>query len=175
MVVSETKEVTPKEETKKKKTKKKEETQPTPTPTPTPTPPKEVEKETKEIKETKEKTKETKKNIEAKPPAKPPKKEAKEKETKPTTTKRPRIRPTTWEKFEKFTPKQGKEKKSWIKEIIERARKEPVEVRGLSKGRLAILIAQINNYNRQHEPKLEIKYDFKRGTAIIAPLKIKTY
>jgi DNA mismatch repair ATPase MutL len=156
MVVSETQTQTPKEETKKtktKKTKKKakeetKETKPTPTPTTIETKPKE------EVKETKPKTKETKPT------------------TKPPTKKRPKIKPTTWEKFEKFTSKQGKEEKSWIKEVLEKAKKEPIEIRGLTRGQLTAPIVQVNRHNQNHEPKLNIKYDFKKGIVLIAPIKV---
>jgi hypothetical protein len=152
MVVSETKEVTPKEEAKKtktKKTKKKaEETKETK--------PKEEVKETKPIKEAKEETK----TKEAKPT------------TKPTPTRRPRIKTVDWKKFEKFEPKTKPKKKSWIKEAIERATKEPIEIRGLTRGQIIALINQIKLYNKKHMDQIiDIKYDVKQGTALLAPTK----
>jgi hypothetical protein len=150
----------------KKKPEQKEETQPTPTPTPTlkeeatqqPTSqPKKAKEKTK--KEAKEKAKETK---EAKPETKPP--------TKPAPTRRPRIRTATWEEFEKFKPKTEPKRKSWIKEVIEKARKEPVKLTGLKRGQLLSLITQVNRYNRNGYPKIDIKYDTKRGIAILAPI-----
>jgi hypothetical protein len=168
MVVSETKEVTPKEETKKKKTKKKEETQPTPTPTPTPTPlslpqtpppPKETKK--KAEKKAEEKAKETKPTTKETKPT-----------TKPTPTKRPKIRTVDWEKFEKFEPKTKPTKKSWVKEAIERATKEPVEIKELTKGQILALVNQVERYNKKYMDRIiDIKYDIKRGIAILAPAK----
>ena len=143
---------------KKKKTKKKEETQPTPTPTPTPTPPPPKE------------TKETKKTIKAKPP----KKEAKEKEakpeTKPATKPTPKIKAIDWKKFEKFETKTKTEKRTWIKDIIEKAKREPVKVTGLTRGQLMALIASVNRHNSSSEPKILIKYDTTKGIAMLAPL-----
>jgi hypothetical protein len=163
MVVSEVKpEATPKKKT--KKTKKEEITPP---PKEEITPPKEEAK--------KEPPKEAKKEVkkEAKE-TKPTTKEAKP-ETKPPKAKRPRIKTTTWEKFEKFTTKTETKRKSWIKEVIEKATKEPIEIRGLTRGQLVALIVQINNHNRRYEPKLDIKYDFKKGIALIAPIKKTTF
>jgi hypothetical protein len=132
----------------------------------------EVKKEAKE--ETKE-TKETKptetKPVEAKE-IKPTTKETKP-TTKPATKPKPKIKTTTWEKFEKFTPKTQPKKKSWIKEAIERATKEPVEIRGLTRGQILSLVVQINRYNRNHEPKIDIKYDTKKGIALLAPITLK--
>ena len=157
---------------KKKKTKKKEETQPTPTPTPpTPTPPKEEvtqpttpppkkapkKAEKKAEKEVKKEAKETK---EAKP------------ETKPPTKKKPRIKTTTWEEFDKFKPKTEPKRKSWIKEAIERATKEPVEIRELTRGQILALINQVERYNKKYMDRIiDIKYDIKRGIVLLAPTK----
>ena len=156
MVVSETPTLTQTTTPKKKKTKKKEETQPTPPP------PKE--------------TKETKKTIKAKPPKKEAKKKEAKPETKPTTkptpTKRPKIKTITYEKFEKFTSKTQPKKKSWIKEAIERATKEPVEIRGLTRGQILALINQVERYNKKYMDRIiDIKYDIKRGIVLLAPTK----
>jgi hypothetical protein len=134
----------------------------------------------KKTKEAKEETKETKeiKPTETKPAEakeiKPTTKETKP-TTKPTTKTKPKIKTTTWEKFEKFEPKTKTTKKSWIKEAIKRAQNEPIEIRGLSRGQLTALITQVNRHNQQHGVKLDIKYDFKRGIAIIAPIKRELY
>jgi hypothetical protein len=159
---------------KKKKTKKKEETQPTPTPTPTPTPPTQTppkeevtqppkkapkKAEKKAEKEVKKEAKETK---EAKPETKPT--------TKPATKPKPKIKTTTWEKFEKFETKTKTEKKTWIKDIIEKAKREPVKVTGLTRGQLMALIASVNRHNASSEPKILIKYDTTKGIAMLAPL-----
>jgi hypothetical protein len=150
--VSEAKpEVTPKKKTKKEVT----------------PPPKEVKKEevTPTPKEAKEEVKKEAKET------KPTTKEAKP-ETKPPTKRKPRIETTTWEKFEKFITKPETKRKSWIKEAIERAKKEPVQISGLTRGQMLTLITQVNRYNRNHEPKLNIKYDFKKGIVLIAPIKV---
>lgn len=129
-------------------------------------------------KEAKEETKETKetKPTETKPvetkEIKPTTKETKP-TTKPATKPKPKIKTTTWKKFEKFTPKQAQKKRSWIKEAIERATKEPVEIRGLTRGQILSLVVQINRYNRNHEPKIDIKYDTKKGIALLAPITLK--
>ena len=169
MVVSETQTQTPTTTPKKKKTMKKEETQPTP---PTPTPPKEeVTQPTTpppptEKPETKKKTKETKPTTkEAMPTTKPV--------TKPKPKKEPAIKTITWEKFEKFETKRKTPNKSWIMEVIERAKKEPIQVRNLTKGKLIALIAHINRYNENNIPKIEIKYDVEKGIALLAPSQPK--
>ncbi len=162
MVMPETQTPTQTTTPKKKKTKKKEETQPTPTPTPTPKePPKEI-----TPKEAKKKTKETK---EAKPPTQKEKAEAKP-TTKPTPTRRLRIETIDWEKFEKFETKSTSQKKSWIQVVIEKAKKEPTKVTGLTRGRLMALITAVNRHNMNHEPKIMIKYDTKKGIALLAPI-----
>jgi len=135
----------------------------------------EVKKEAKE--ETKE-TKETKptetKPVEAKE-IKPTTKETKpttKPATKPTPTKRPKIKTITHEKFEKFTPKTQPKKKSWIKEAIERATKEPVEIRGLTRGQILALVNQVELHNKKHMDRIiDIKYDVKQGIALLAPTK----
>jgi outer membrane biosynthesis protein TonB len=161
IVVSETQTQTPTTTQKKKKTKKKEETQPTPTPTPTPTPPPPKEKP-----ETKKKTKETKPTTkETKPTTQPT--------TKPKPKKKLVIKTITWEKFEKFETKRKTPDKSWIMEVIERAKKEPIQVRNLTKGKLIALIAHVNRYNQNNTPKIEIKYDMEKGIALLAPSQPK--
>jgi len=159
--------VVPETPTPKKTKKKKTETTQTTTPI---TPPEAKPKEKAEEKAEKEAKREVKKEAKE---IKPPTKEAKP-PTTPTPKKKPNIRTTTWEKFEKFKSKGKETKKSWIKEAIERARKEPVEIRNLTRGQLIALITQVNKYNYDHEPKLAIKYDFRQGIALIAPLKQKT-
>jgi hypothetical protein len=131
----------------------------------------EVKKEAKE--ETKE-TKETKptetKPVEAKE-IKPTTKETKP-TTKPATKPKPKIKTTTWEKFEKFTPKTQPKKKSWIKEAIERAKKEPIEIKGLTKGQILALVNQVELHNKKHMDRIiDIKYDVKQGIALLAPTK----
>jgi type IV secretory pathway VirB10-like protein len=130
----------------------------------------------KEVKEEikKEPPKEAKKEEITPPPKEPPKEKPKTKEAKPPTAKRPKITATTWEKFEKFTPKSKKEKKSWIKEVIKKAQQEPVEVRGLTKGQILAILVQAYRYNLHNYPKLDVKYDMKKGIALIAPIKTKT-
>jgi flagellar biosynthesis GTPase FlhF len=150
MVVSE-KKPKPKAKEVKQEAKKEEVTPPT-----TP-PPKEAKEEVKkEAKKTKPTTKE----------AKP--------ETKPPTKRKPRIETTTWEKFEKFEPETQPKKKSWIKEAIERAKKEPVEIKYLTKGQILAILVQVYRYNLHNYPKLDVKYDMKKGIALIAPIKTKT-
>jgi hypothetical protein len=186
MVVSEVKpEVKQETATKKKtkKTKKEEVTPPTTPPTPTPPkeevtppttlppiePPKEAKKKAEEKvkkeakKEVKKEAKETKPTTkEAKPETKPP--------TKPAPTKRLRIETIDWEKFEKFETKSTSQKKSWIQVVIEKAKKEPTKVTGLTRGRLMALITAVNRHNMNHEPKIMIKYDTKKGIALLAPI-----
>jgi len=117
------------------------------------------------------------KPIEAKPqelsPPQPPKPEAARlviKEVKPATV--PVIRSISWEEFKRFEESRS-EKRSWIKEAIERARTEPVMLEGLSRGQIAALIRQVDDYNfkSSNEPKIQYKYDTKKGVVLLAPLR----
>jgi small-conductance mechanosensitive channel len=97
-----------------------------------------------------------------------------QKEKEPKEVKREiKMESATWEEFEKFEIPSKKVKKSWIKEAIERATKEPVKLEGLSKGQILAMILQVRRYNLQskltNKPLLQIKYDFKKGIVMIAP------
>jgi len=125
------------------------------------TPPTEVKREPQEVKP-----------VEAKPQElsqpQPPKLAIKE--VKPATV--PVIRSISWEEFERFEESRS-EKRSWIKEAIERARTEPVMLEGLSRGQIAALIRQVDDYNfkSSNEPKIQYKYDTKKGVVLLAPLR----
>jgi hypothetical protein len=74
------------------------------------------------------------------------------------------VRSITWEEFDKFEPERSrKERKSVFKEIVERARKEPVRVDGLKKGQIMVLI------KLAYDNDLDVKYDFKNGVILLAP------
>jgi hypothetical protein len=74
------------------------------------------------------------------------------------------MRSITWEEFDKFEPERSrKERKSVFKEIVERARKEPVRVDGLKKGQIMVLI------KLAYDNGLDVKYDFKNGVILLAP------
>jgi hypothetical protein len=84
-----------------------------------------------------------------------------------------KIEPITWEEFEKFERQLEKGKKSWVKEAIKRAVKEPVKLEGLKRGQVLAVILQVHRYNLYsklaNRPLLQIKYDFNKGIVIIAP------
>jgi len=151
----------PEEEAKKTKTKKtkKEVKETKPTQTPLPPPPTEKPETKKKTKETKPTTKETKSTTQP--------------TTKPKPKKEPAIKTITWEKFEKFETQRKTPDKSWIMEVIEKAKEEPIEVRNLTKGKLIALIAHVNRYNQNNTPKIEIKYDMEKGIALLAPSQPK--
>jgi hypothetical protein len=123
------------------------------------------------------------KPVEAKPqelsPPQPPKLEVAEaklviKEVKPATAPKPTapvIKSISWEEFERFEESRS-EKRSWIKVAIERARTEPVMLEGLSRGQIAALIRQVDDYNfkSSNKPKIQYKYDTKKGVVLLAPL-----
>jgi hypothetical protein len=122
---------------------------------------------TKEAK-TKPKAKKPKPKEETKPT------EAKTTKTQPKNTKTaPIIKPTTWERFEKFGQRARPGRKLWLKEALERAKKEPIEIRGLTRAQIATLIAHVNKHNLTQEPKIAIKYHTGKGIAILAPTTTK--
>lgn len=74
------------------------------------------------------------------------------------------MKPITWEEFSKFEPERSrKERKSVFKEIVERARKEPVRVEGLKRGQILVLV------KLAYDNGLEVKYDFRNGIVLLAP------
>jgi hypothetical protein len=95
-----------------------------------------------------------------------------EPEVKPAPTPEPAtpiIRSITWEEFERFTPERS-ERRSWVKEVIEQAKKGPIKVEGLSKGQIAALINYIDRYNESsNSPKITYKYDTKKGVMLLSP------
>jgi hypothetical protein len=73
------------------------------------------------------------------------------------------------EYFMKFNT--GSDKKSWIKETLERAVKEPIMVKNLTRGQIAALISQIDWHNMRSEQKIAYKYDVKSGIVLLAPVQ----
>jgi hypothetical protein len=137
--------------------------------------PKVKEAEPKEVKPTVEEPKEVKETVEVKPPTvevklqkviPPTPLEVKPKEAKVKVT------PITLEEFESFTPEPTEKKKSWAKEVIEKASKEPIRVEGLGRGQILALIRAIRAYNLKHfESGIVYKCDIKRGIMLLAPYK----
>lgn len=84
-----------------------------------------------------------------------------------------KIEPITWEEFEKIETLFKEKKKSWVKEAVEKATKEPIKLEGLKKGQVLAIILQVRRYNLYskltNRPLLQIKYDFKKGIVVIAP------
>ena len=92
----------------------------------------------------------------------------KQQQQQPKKPRTPSIRSITWEYFEKFNTGNSS-KKSWVKETIERAVKEPVMVTKLSRGQIMSLINQIDRHNMTSGQKILYKYDTKRGIVLLAP------
>jgi sRNA-binding protein len=90
------------------------------------------------------------------------------KKPKPT----PIVKRITYEVFEKFDPKPGK--KSWIKEVLEIAVKEPIMVRNMNRGQVMALINQIDRHNMTSDNKIAYKYNIKQGIVLLAPKKAIT-
>jgi DNA repair exonuclease SbcCD nuclease subunit len=88
-------------------------------------------------------------------------------------SKEVKVEPITWEEFERLKNQFKKARKSWVKEAIERATKEPVKLESLKKGQILAIILQVRRYNLYskltNKPQLQIQYDFKKGIVIIAP------
>ena len=88
--------------------------------------------------------------------------------TKKLKPRTPSIKRITMEYFMKFNTSSNN-RKSWIKETIERATKEPVMVENLTRGQIMALINQVNRHNISSEHKIAYKYDVKRGIVLLAP------
>jgi len=103
-----------------------------------------------------------------------PKEQAKQQQpTKKLKPRTPSIKRITMEYFMKFNTSSNN-RKSWIKETIERATKEPVMVKNLTRGQIMALINQVNRHNISSEHKIAYKYDVKRGIVLLAPEKAIT-
>jgi hypothetical protein len=99
-----------------------------------------------------------------------PKQQEQPKQQQPTQKPKPKnpvVRRTTYEYFLKFDPKPRR--KSWIKETIEIAKKEPVVVTNLTRGQIMALINQVNKHNMTSDNKIAYKYSVKMGTVLLAP------
>jgi hypothetical protein len=94
-----------------------------------------------------------------------PKQEAKQQPTQPSS---PKVKRITWTYFERFNPDKPN-RKSWIKESIELAKKEPVMVSNLKRGQIMALINQVDRHNMNSDYKIIYKYDVKRGIVLLAP------
>jgi len=94
-----------------------------------------------------------------------PKQQPKE---QPTKKPKPIVKRITWTYFEKFNTSSNN-RKSWVKETIERATQEPVMVKNLTKGQIMALINQVDRHNMTSEHKIVYKYDVKRGIVLLAP------
>lgn len=87
------------------------------------------------------------------------------------------VREITWEEYEKFEPKQRRreqERKSPVRELLERvvAGGRPVEVRGLTRGQILAILSQVTRHNRSATgTKIAYKCDVKRGIVLLAPVK----
>lgn len=87
------------------------------------------------------------------------------------------VREITWEEYERFEPEQRRreqERKSTVRELIERvvAGGRPVEVKGLTRGRILAILSQVTRYNRSATSiKIVYKCDVKRGIVLLAPVK----
>jgi hypothetical protein len=79
------------------------------------------------------------------------------------------MRPITWEEFAKFEPERSrKERKSVFKEIVEKAKNEPVRVEGLKRGQIMVLI------KLAYDNGLDVKYDFRNGIVLLAPSRLQS-
>jgi hypothetical protein len=117
------------------------------------------------------KEKPTQQEARQEPKQQQPKEQAKPKQQrKPKPT--PIIKRITYEVFENFDPKPRK--KSWIKEVLEIAVKEPIMVRNMNRGQIMALITQIDKHNMISDYKIAYKYDVKRGIVLLAPKKALT-
>jgi len=107
---------------------------------------------------------------EAKPTQQQPKEQPKEQQPKKQPTKKPPVvKRITMEYFMKFNTSNSRNRKSWVKETIERATNEPVMVKNLTRGQIMALISQIDRYNMNTDRKIIYKYDVKRGIVLLAP------
>jgi signal recognition particle GTPase len=97
-----------------------------------------------------------------------PKEQPKPAKQQPTQKAKPVVKRITLNYFERFNASNNS-RKSWVKETIERATKEPVMVKNLSRGQIMALINQIDRYNMNTERKIVYKYDVKRGIVLLAP------
>jgi hypothetical protein len=97
------------------------------------------------------------------------KQEPKQQQPKQQPDKKPKpvIKRITVEYFKKFSA--GSNKKSWIQETLERAVKEPIMVKNLTKGQIAALISQVDKHNMTSEQKIVYNHDVKRGIVLLAP------
>jgi hypothetical protein len=110
------------------------------------------------------------KPVEVKPETKPEVKPTPTPEAKPTTKPEVKIKSITWEEFEEFAPERNI-KRSWVKEAIERATREPVKIEGLTRGQIMALLNQVDKHNlERREPKIIAKYDIKKGVVLLAPV-----
>jgi flagellar biosynthesis GTPase FlhF len=98
-----------------------------------------------------------------------PKEQAKQQQpTQKPKPSNPVIKRITWSYFERFNPNKPNGK-SWVKETIERAKKEPVMVKNLKKGQIMALVNQIDRHNMNSDHKIVYKCDVKRGIVLLAP------
>jgi hypothetical protein len=87
------------------------------------------------------------------------------------------VREITWEEYERFEPerrRRGRERKSPVRELLERvvAGGRPVEVSGLARGQILALLSQVTRYNRNATgTRIVYKCDVKRGIVLLAPVK----
>jgi hypothetical protein len=115
----------------------------------------------------KEKPKETAPAV----PAAPVEAKQEAKQQQPTGKAKPRtpsVKRITYEYFEKFNP-DNRNRKSWVKETLEIAAKEPIMVRNLTRGQIMALINQVDRHNMNSDRKIVYKYDVKRGIVLLAP------
>ncbi len=87
------------------------------------------------------------------------------------------VREITWEEYERFEPeprRREQERKSPVRELLERvvAGGRPVEVSELTRGQILAILSQVSRYNRSTTgTKIAYKCDAKRGIVLLAPVK----
>ena len=102
-------------------------------------------------------------------PKEQPQQQAKQQQPKEQAKPRsPKVKRVTWTYFERFNPNRPNSK-SWVKEAIEMAKKEPIMVSGLSRGQLMSLLNQVDRHNMNTDHKIVYKHDVKRGIVLLAP------
>jgi outer membrane biosynthesis protein TonB len=94
-------------------------------------------------------------------------KELQQPKQQPTKKPKPVVKRITMEYFQKFNASNNR--KSWVKETIERAANEPVMVKNLTRGQIMALINQVNRHNMISEQKIAYKYDVRQGIVLLAP------
>jgi len=104
--------------------------------------------------------------VKQEPKKQQPKEQAKQQQ--PTKKPKPIVKRITWTYFEKFNTSSN-DRKSWVKETIERATQEPVMVKNLTRGQVMALINQVDRHNMTSDRKIVYKYDVKRGIVLLAP------